>query len=113
LTLHEKSCPDRTGEPEDNRTPNPYCVDEPELETDFEPEPERRSHDRTVERHEKTNGKTPFSFSIGAFLVMADYIPILLDVDFCIALGHHILEHGSSNKAIMAFAHQLNKLDGE
>jgi hypothetical protein len=115
LTLHEKTCPRRTDEPEDDQTQNPYGADELEPELDFEPEPERRSssHDRTVERHEKANGKTPFSFQIGAFLVMADYIPILLDVDFCIALGHHILEHGSSNKAIMAFAHQLNKLDGE
>jgi hypothetical protein len=55
--------------------------------------------------------QNPFQF--GAFLVLADYVPILLDVDFCIALGNHILEHGSSNSAIMAFAHQLNKLDGE
>ena len=71
--------------------------------------------ERIVERP-RANGTKPVKsnpFQIGAFLVMADYIPILLDVDFCVALGNHILEHGSPNSAIMAFAHQLNKLDGD
>ena len=75
---------------------------------DEEPVQERQERKSTMAKTSKSN---PFQF--GAFLVMADYIPILLDVDFCIALGNHILEHGSPNSAIMAFAHQLNKLDGD
>ncbi|MCK9557982.1 MAG: hypothetical protein M0R50_08090 [Candidatus Cloacimonetes bacterium] len=113
LTLHEKTCDKRTCDKKEEAkvnvsTPNPYSPDDREYD-------ERDECDERDERHEKPNGKQAKAspFSIGAFLVMTDYIPILLDVDFCIALSNYILEHGSPNSAIMAFAHQLNKLDGD
>lgn len=128
LTNHEKTCSKNQGAEElgektcsknqeveelDMSTAIPYG------KTSSEQAPTRTrvaSKMETTQDHTHSNGsskspKNPFQF--GAFLVMADYVPILLDVDFCIALGDHILEHGSPNSAIMAFAHQLNKLDAE
>ena len=81
---------------------------------------DRMPSDRTTERTgERTNGQKPQTngqkspFEIGAFFMMPDYIPVILDINFCIALGNHILEHGSTNKAILAFGHQCRKLDEE
>lgn len=77
--------------------------------------PERateRTGERTNGQKPQTNGqKSPFE--VGAFFMMPDYIPVILDINFCIALGNHILEHGSTNKAILAFGHQCRKLDEE
>lgn len=107
LTNHEKICPNREEENVSTVTaPNPYDRLPP-----LPPEPPECTRERPRTSSTKPAKSSPFQ--IGAFLVMADYIPILLDVDFCIALGNHILEHGSPNSAIMAFAHQLNKLDGD
>ncbi len=103
LTNHEKTCKQRPAQ-----TGEDMNVEVDRFDDRDEPMPERQERKTTGSKPAKSN---PFQF--GAFLVMADYIPILLDVDFCIALGNHILEHGSPNSAIMAFAHQLNKLDGD
>jgi hypothetical protein len=103
LTNHEKTCQKRPAQIEGDMEEVDRFDDHNE-----EPVQERQERKSVGSKVSKSN---PFQF--GAFLVMADYIPILLDVDFCIALGNHILEHGSSNSAIMAFAHQLNKLDGD
>ena len=112
LTNHEKICPKANNKVAGATVPasdtNPYDR-VPERITD-------RSQDRPQERNHngsKPSGPKAGPFQFGAFLVMADYVPILLDVDFCIALGNHILEHGSPNSAVMAFAHQLKKLDDE
>jgi len=65
-------------------------------------------------RRDRVKPKTgQFGIGLGAFFIMADHIPMVLDIDFCSALSAHILEHGSSNSAIMAFAHQLNKATGD
>ena len=109
LTNHEKICPSREGA--DMSVTSSQTVDT--RPTSYYPDPMERT-DRAPER--KNNGPKPSKpnpFQFGAFLVMADYVPILLDVDFCIALGDHILTNGSPNSAIMAFAHQLKKLDAE
>ena len=79
------------------------------LDRDLDERDEPVHQERKASKAPKTN---PFNF-VGAFVMMPDYIPMFLDIDFCIALGNHILEHGSPNSAIMAFAHQLNKLDGD
>lgn len=50
-------------------------------------------------------------FSIGAFHVFTDHVMCFLDVTFALTLADLILEAGSDNKAILAFAHQLKKLD--
>ena len=101
LTNHEKICPQASNS-------------EVTTVVSAAPTQSQANYERP-ERNHGTNGSKPSPkagpFQFGAFLVMADYVPILLDVDFCIALGNFILEHGSSNSAIMAFAHQLNKLD--
>jgi hypothetical protein len=98
LTNHEKICPEATTTIPEVTTMQSSAVASVPMR---QPRPERPERNGAV--------KNPFQF--GAFLVMADYVPILLDVNFCIALGDHILEHGSNNSAIMAFAHQLKKLD--
>ena len=94
LTNHEKICPKATSK---------EGMTMPSTATMSAPAPAR------PERTERNGSRNPFQF--GAFLVMTDYVPVLLDVNFCIVLGNHILEHGSNNSAIMAFAHQLQKLD--
>lgn len=99
LTNHEKTCSKRP------IVDDPTFPDNDDL-NNLEPIQESAQDRKPF----KTNSN-PFQF--GAFLVMVDYVPILLDVDFCIALGNYILEHGSSNSAIMAFAHHLNKLEGD
>jgi hypothetical protein len=107
LTNHEKIC-----KLANNSEVSPVVSAAPVSSTN----PYDRTVERAPERHNSNGSKAPSSrpgFQFGAFLVMTDYIPILLDVDFCIALGNFILEHGSANSAIMAFAHQLNKLDDE
>ena len=122
LTLHEKTCEKAgsaqatAGQPEleaDFDEPNPYDQSTvqrvPEQRNQRPERPEQRSEQRPA----KPVKGNQFQLGIGAFLVMTDYVPIILDIDFCIALGNHILEHGSPNSAIMAFAHQLKKLDGE
>jgi hypothetical protein len=113
LTLHEKTCSQSSSNLEGKETdmvqsavcttPKPSGAPTPA------PTPAAYRQERSGNSGNGVITKNPFQF--GAFLVMADYVPILLDVNFCIALGSHILEHGSSNSAIMAFAHQLQKLD--
>lgn len=44
---------------------------------------------------------------IGAFMVVNSHLAVLLDLNFCSALGRFILEHDSTNKAILAFGHRL------
>jgi hypothetical protein len=55
------------------------------------------------------------TFNIGAFMMFADHVPMMLDINFAITLGEFILEHGdaNSNRAILAFGHQLRNLDGD
>lgn len=112
LTNHEKICSER-GETMSAQQPtyaNAQDVDQDLRSNDRLDRDDHRDH--SVDR--RSNGKPkqgPFQF--GAFFIMSDHIPILLDIDFCLALSAHILENGSSNSAIMAFAHQLSKLDGE
>lgn len=69
------------------------------------------STDRNHTSTDRANSSRQSPFDVGAFLVMTDHIPLLIDINFAIALGEHILDTGSDNKAIMAFAHQLKKLD--
>jgi hypothetical protein len=130
LTNHEKTCSKNQGAEEldektcsenqevieelDMSTAIPYgktSSEQASMRTSRAPSKMEATQDHTHSNGSSKPSKNPFQF--GAFLVMADYVPILLDVDFCIALGDHILEHGSPNSAIMAFAHQLNKLDAE
>jgi len=49
----------------------------------------------------------------GAFNIDIDRIHMDVDINFAIALSEFILNAGCDNKAIMAFAHNLNKLDAE
>jgi hypothetical protein len=107
LTNHEKVCENR-----------PALVDETDVDMAEVNPYDTISDEPQHRRQHNNNGSKPSApkqnpFQFGAFLVMADYVPILLDVDFCIALGNHLLEHGCANSAIMAFAHQLNKFDEE
>lgn len=48
-----------------------------------------------------------------AFFVVDDHYLVALDPDFCVTLADHILEHGSDNAALLAFAHRLQKLSDE
>ena len=52
------------------------------------------------------------AFDIGAFLIL-EHLMIMLDLNFAAALAGHILTHGSDNKAILAFGHQLAKVSGD
>jgi hypothetical protein len=115
-TLHEKTCPKAANNCEDvsvstSTAANPY--------QDRIPESRRQgafgqdASDRPERSHDRSGGGMKAPFQFGAFFIMADHVPILLDIDFCIALGNQILEHGSPNSAIMAFAHQLKKLDDD
>jgi hypothetical protein len=85
-------------------------IDEYDYESgmDMEDTDRDRNIQRNTQRDKQTSG---LSGLIGAFTVMSDHIPILIDINFAIALGDHILENGSDNKAILAFGHQLKKLD--
>lgn len=47
---------------------------------------------------------------IGAFLIAQEHVCVLLDLNFCAALGQFILDQDSDNKAILAFGHRLAKL---
>ena len=112
LTNHEKICSKAPNNQKESNmhmatSSNPYDhdLDERDVRDACDDEPGQ-------ERKTKSPKANPFNF-MGAFVMMPDYIPMFLDVDFCVALGNHILEHGSPNSAIMAFAHQLNKLDGD
>jgi len=61
----------------------------------------------------KPKPKPSTDFEIGAFFVLSDHVPILLDLNFMAALADHIMHHGSENRAIMAFGHQLKKAAGD
>ncbi len=63
----------------------------------------------TADKKQQPDGKAIF----GAFYVMMDHVPIFLDLNFCAALADHILTHGSDNRAILAFGHQLQKAAGD
>jgi hypothetical protein len=112
LTNHEKTC---SKAPKDSkkideevgvkRNPHEWNLGS-ETPTDTEPDQECNLRDRS--KQPKTG-----QFQIGAFFILGDHIPMLLDIDFCSALSTHILEHGSPNSAVMAFAHQLNKITGD
>jgi hypothetical protein len=108
LTNHEKTCKKAPKDHEEVNVSevNPY---------DRNPRAEDDGQDRDQECSRRDRSKQPKSgqFQIGAFFILGDHIPMLLDIDFCSALSAHILEHGSSNSAIMAFAHQLNKVTGD
>lgn len=67
--------------------------------------------DERDDRDDRRPPKIP-NFDVGAFLVL-DKVPILLDINFAVALGDMILEAGSENKAIIAFAHKLSNLVGD
>ena len=122
LTNHEKIC---TKNPSVAKTPQPPTPAPAPMPAQTYPArvPQTnhrdRMPDRTERTGERTNGQKPQAngqkspFEIGAFFMMPDYIPVILDINFCIALGNHILEHGSTNKAILAFGHQCRKLDEE
>ena len=60
---------------------------------------------------QKSTGSGPFD--IGAFLIFGEHIPIMLDLNFAAALSDHILKHGSDNRAVLAFGHQLSKASGD
>jgi len=75
-----------------------------------------------VIRYESKPSRTPVApkpkasnglFDIGAFLILGEHVPLLLDLNFASALADHILKHGSENKAILAFGHQLAKVSGD
>ncbi|MFA5766572.1 MAG: hypothetical protein WC919_01445 [Candidatus Paceibacterota bacterium] len=107
LTNHEKTCKKAPKDHEevDVSEVNPY---------DRNPQSEDNSQDQECSRRDRPKQKSgQFGIGLGAFFIMADHIPMVLDIDFCSALSAHILEHGSPNSAIMAFAHQLNKATGD
>ena len=60
-----------------------------------------------MQSKEKGDSKPKSSFNPGAFLILGDHIPVLIDTDLAFEVGKHILEHGSDNSAVMAFGHQL------
>ena len=68
-------------------------------------------------RHAETNGFTQNAprqaLDLGAFFMATDHIFTLLHIDLAIALGRHILQHGSDNRAVMAFGHKCLTLDDE
>lgn len=61
----------------------------------------------TPRRQKSDNDKGVFG---GAFVVIPQ-VPVYLDIGFALFLGDYILEHGSENKALLAFAHQLRNLE--
>lgn len=65
----------------------------------------------TPKQPPKQNKHNPFN--MGAFMLFTNHIPMMLDIEFAITLSDFILEHGSNNSALMAFAHQLNSLSGD
>lgn len=86
--------------------------EEDDIDTDYPSHSKgtNMSTDRNPISADRASSSRQGPFDIGAFLVMTDHIPLLIDVNFAIALGEHILDTGSDNKAIMAFAHKLKKL---
>jgi hypothetical protein len=60
-------------------------------------------------RNEEEMAKKAKSEKVGAYVILHNYLRVLLDVVTCAALGDYILCHGSANSAIMAFAHQMCK----
>ena len=105
LTNHMKSC-HVVAEPGviDPRDINPYDTEEPMVVR-----PEQKPS-RTTPTPKSAAGN-PFNF--GAFAILADHLPLFLDLNFAAALSEHILKHGSENKAVLAFGHQLAKVAGE
>ncbi len=92
---------------------DPRDVDPRDIDPRFAKQPEvpmRRPQQPKEER-------APFNIgpknggNIGAFQIISDHILVFLDVNFAVALAEQILANGSDNRAIMAFAHQLKKLD--
>jgi len=115
LTNHEKTCKKapkdcvEVDEEDDVNKPNPYERNARQGDEDRD-----QDHDQEFNRRDRSKPKNgQFSIGLGAFFILADHIPMILDIDFCSALSAHILEHGSPNSAIMAFAHQLNKATGD
>jgi hypothetical protein len=106
LTNHEKTCKKAPkGSGDVNVSDRDQRPEEEDDDQDFD-----QDHGQ---RHDRSKSPKTGQWQIGAFFMMPDHIPMLLDIDFCSALSTHILEHGSSNSAIMAFAHQLNKVAGD
>ena len=114
LTNHEKTClkAPKGREEVDDRSPRP---DEANLsdQNRYDRDPRSDDDQDRQERHDRPKASKTGQWQVGAFFLMPDHIPMLLDIDFCSALSAHILEHGSPNSAIMAFAHQLNKVAGD
>jgi hypothetical protein len=48
--------------------------------------------------------------SIGAFHIAQEHVCVLLDLNFCAALGQFILDQDSENKAILAFGHRVAQI---
>ena len=120
LTLHRKSCGKAiagTRKPE-SRMSDPRDIDpgrsgrlgpttsEPVMQTGRADQPTKAP---MTPKPKSSNGQ----FDIGAFLILGEHVPLLLDLNFASALASHILRHGSDNKAILAFGHQLAKVSGE
>lgn len=101
LTNHLKACKSTNAEPA-MTDPDPRDIDPRKL-------PESPRPRASSSPPKKTNGP---AFDIGAFLIL-EHLMIMLDLNFAAALAEHILTHGSENKAILAFGHQLTKVSGE
>lgn len=141
LTLHRKRCPQASNSQPTPQlamaTTNGHSYDDA-VHQDFPENNHRTRDDGVVEgaarfenygqpimgnRMNRSNGQNtrptgqfndrpkrdPFDF--GAFYVMRDHIPMLMDVNFAITVGRELLKHGSENRAVIAFAHKLVSLD--
>lgn len=101
LTNHVKSCPKKSVGMEPQRAdlrdvdPRGHSIEPPKSNRPIISPPKL-----------KPNGSI---FDIGAFWVF-EHLMIMLDLNFAAALAEHILTHGSNNKAILAFGHQLAKI---
>jgi hypothetical protein len=117
LTNHEKTCkkaPKDQVEADEEVVVNKSNPYERNSRADDDDQDRDQDRDQECNRRDRSKPKTgQFGIGLGAFFIMADHIPMVLDIDFCSALSAHILEHGSPNSAIMAFAHQLNKATGD
>jgi len=65
--------------------------------------------DQSGKKQSKIGSGSP---TLGAFFVLERHIPVLLDIDMAREIASLIFEHGSENKAVMAFAHRLQLASG-
>jgi len=104
LTNHMKACKGN------GKTSDPVVADSGTVSLDRDADTDPRYAKPQPTKQKPIPGGEPFS--IGAFYILADHMPLLLDINFADALGDHILNNGSSNRAILAFGHQLKKAAG-